>query len=73
MKAILQKVVRGENLSELEMEQTMAEILNGNASPSLIGALISALRMKGETTSEIAGAVKALRAKIPRFEVNNHR
>jgi anthranilate phosphoribosyltransferase len=72
MKAALQKVVRGEDLTAEEMEITMTRILDGKASSSLIGSLISALRIKGETIPEIAGAVKALRAKIPHFELDNH-
>ena len=68
----IQKVTRGEDLKEKEMEETMTEILEAKASPSQIGALLTALRMKGETVDEIVGAAKALRSKIHRFQLNNH-
>lgn len=72
MKTMLQKVVRGEDLTEREMETIMSRILDGKASPSLTGSILSALRIKGETVPEITGAVKALRSRIPRFVLDNH-
>lgn len=38
----------------------MAEILDGNATPSQIAGFIVALRMKGETTEELSGLVAAM-------------
>jgi anthranilate phosphoribosyltransferase len=70
--ASIQKVARGENLSEKNMEHVMAEILDARMSPSQVGALLTALRMKGETVDEIVGAAKAFRSKIHRLELNNH-
>ena len=70
--AAIQKVTRGEDLSEKEMEKTMAGILDAGFYASQISAFLTALRMKGETVDEITGAARALRAKIHRFQLNNH-
>ena len=68
----IQKVMRGEDLPEKEMEEIMASILAANVSSSQAGALLAALRMKGETVDEIVGAAKALQSNIYRFQLNNH-
>ncbi len=39
----------------------MRIIMGGDATPAQIGALLMALRMKGETVEEIAGAAEAMR------------
>ena len=72
IKESIQKVMQGENLPEKEMEALMDRILAGNVSPSQAGALLAALRMKGETVDEIVGAARALQSKIYRFQLNNH-
>jgi anthranilate phosphoribosyltransferase len=72
MKETIAKVVKGTNLTETEMEQAMATIMDGEATPSQIGAFITALRLKGETVDEITGAAKAMRAKAMHIDLNNH-
>jgi len=57
----IKKVVEGEHLSESEAEQAMAAIMDGMATPAQIAALVTALRMKGETVEEITGFVRAMR------------
>jgi len=59
----LEKVVGGNNLSEIEMKETMLTIMNGKASESQIAGLLVGLRMKGESIEEITGAARALREK----------
>src|SRR5881409_4251191 len=39
----------------------MNEVMEGDATPAQIGALLVALRMKGETADEIAGCAEAMR------------
>jgi anthranilate phosphoribosyltransferase len=46
------KVIEGEHLNEREMMAAMGEIMDGAATPAQIGALIIALRMKGETVED---------------------
>ena len=72
IKEFISKVVRGEDLTESEMEKAMAEIMTGTATPAQIGAFITALRLKGETVDEITGAARAMRAKATKINVNNH-
>lgn len=63
IKEIIAKVVERKNLSEAETISTFEEIMSGGASPSQIGAFITALRMKGETIEEITGAARVMREK----------
>lgn len=63
IKEAIGKVVCGEDLVENEMIQVMNEIMSGQASPAQIGAIIAALRIKGETVEEITGAAKVMREK----------
>ncbi len=72
IKELISKVVKGEDLTEAEMEKAMAEIMTGTATSAQIGAFITALRLKGETVDEITGAARAMRAKATKINVNNH-
>ena len=60
-RAAIGKIVAGESLAQEEAEEVMNEIMQGEATPSQIGAFLMALRMKGETTEEIAGCAMAMR------------
>jgi len=55
------KLLDGKDLTLEEAQSAMAEIFSGSVSPVLIAAFLTALRMKGETVDEIAGAAKAMR------------
>lgn len=57
----LHRVIEGETLDETEMRAAMASILSGQAGPSETAGLVVALRMRGETRSEIATAARVLR------------
>lgn len=63
------KVVAREDLTQPEMVQVMREIMGGEATPAQIGAFITALRLKGETIDEIAGAATVMREKATRIDV----
>ncbi|CAK8715079.1 Anthranilate phosphoribosyltransferase [Candidatus Electrothrix gigas] len=56
-------VVTGQDLNEEQMTATMQEIMSGQATDAQIGSFMTALRMKGETIDEIAGAVRVMREK----------
>ena len=57
----LAAVVAGNNLSRNEMQAVMRQVMSGEATEAQIGGLLIALRMKGETTEEIAGAAQVMR------------
>jgi anthranilate phosphoribosyltransferase len=59
--AIARIVVEGSDLTMLEAEAVMAEIMQGEATPAQLGAFITALRMKGETAAEITGCARIMR------------
>jgi anthranilate phosphoribosyltransferase len=56
-------VTEGRSLSQAEAAQVMEEIMTGTATPAQIGALLTALRIKGETDAEIAGMAEVMRLK----------
>lgn len=57
----IKNVVAGRDLSPAEVESAMDAILDGQASPAQIAAFVVGLRMKGESSAEIAAAAQALR------------
>tara|TARA_A100001037_G_C15139315_1_gene632834 strand:- start:2247 stop:3278 length:1032 start_codon:yes stop_codon:yes gene_type:complete len=58
----IEKLINFENLSQLESENVMNQIMSGDSTPAQIGAYLIALRMKGETVNEITGSAKAMRS-----------
>jgi anthranilate phosphoribosyltransferase len=61
IESYLPRVVAGESLSEAEMSASVDEMMRPGASEARIAALLTALRIKGETVDEIAGAAAAMR------------
>jgi anthranilate phosphoribosyltransferase len=59
----LHRVASGESLSSGEAYEAMSVLLEGNASEAAIAGFLVALRMKGETASELAGFARAMREK----------
>lgn len=62
MKQALGKLAGGVNLSRDEARSVMEVIMSGEASPSQIAGVATALRMKGETKDEITGFAEAMRS-----------
>jgi len=60
--ALLEKLVRHEDLTDAEAAAAMDEVMSGRAAPSALAALLSALVMKGERPTEIVGFARAMRA-----------
>ncbi|HIC87131.1 MAG TPA: hypothetical protein EYP03_02660 [Aquificae bacterium] len=61
--SILNRLVDFQNLNAQESYKLFLKIMEGEISPILVGAILTALRMKGETKEEIVGAAKAMREK----------
>jgi anthranilate phosphoribosyltransferase len=64
----LGRVVEGRSLSEVEMTAIIGQIMDGAATPAQVGALLAALRMKGETVEEAVGAAQAMRQRMVRVD-----
>lgn len=62
IREMIQKVVDGESLTQTEAAGAMDAIMTGEATPSQIGALMTALRIRGETEEEIAGFAESMRS-----------
>jgi anthranilate phosphoribosyltransferase len=62
------RVASGHDLSEQEMAAVTAEIMDGQATPAQIGALLTGLHVKGEVVGEIAGAARVMRDRATRVE-----
>src|SRR5581483_8471193 len=63
LKPLLAQVAVGRTLSESEAEAAFDIIMSGDATPSQMGAFLMALRVRGETVDEIAGAARIMRSK----------
>jgi len=61
LREAISKITCGEDLTTEESTLVMEEIISGRASPSLVTALLAALRTKGETVEEIVGFAKVMR------------
>ncbi|MBB6048905.1 anthranilate phosphoribosyltransferase [Armatimonas rosea] len=62
MKEVLAKVIGGHMLSEAEAEAAMGKVMAGEATPAQLGALLTALRLKGESVEELTGFARGMRA-----------
>lgn len=56
----LPQLVAGNDLSAEQMQAAVGVVMDGNAAETQIAALLTALRMKGETVEEIVGAARAM-------------
>ena len=63
LKAELEKILAGSDLTAEETGVALEKIASGNVSAVQIGAFLGALRAKGESETELAGAARILRRK----------
>lgn len=68
LKPFIAKAAMGESLTREEAREAFNILMSGEATPSQIGGLLMALRVRGETVDEITGAVETMRAKMLRVE-----
>ncbi len=59
-----------ESLSESLAALVFGAVMQGEATPAQIGGLLLALRLKGETADELAGAAQAMRNAMVRVEID---
>lgn len=67
LKDVLALLLDGKDLSASQMQSAVGCIMDGAAGDIGIAALLTALRMKGETVPEIVGAARAMRDRVTRI------
>jgi anthranilate phosphoribosyltransferase len=65
----LDKLVNRVDLSEAQTVDVMNQIMTGEATQLLVAAVLTELRMQGETVDEITGAARVMREKAHRVNV----
>ena len=70
IKEAISTLVEGKSLSFEEAYGAMEEIMTGEATPAQIASFLTALRIKGETSEEIAGMASVMRAKATPVKVS---
>jgi anthranilate phosphoribosyltransferase len=68
VRTALAAVVDGKTLSLDEARDAMGSVMDGEATPALLAALLVALRMRGETVDELAGFATAMRERVLRVD-----
>lgn len=68
LKPFIAKAAMGESLTREEAREAFNILMSGEATPSQIGGLLMALRVRGETVDEITGAVETMRDKMLRVD-----
>jgi anthranilate phosphoribosyltransferase len=65
-KPLIAKAATGASLTEAEAKAAFELIFAGSVTPAQLGGFLMALRVRGETTAEITGAVLAMRERMVR-------
>ena len=73
LREFIRLAVEGVHLSREQAASALDAMLEGSAPVAQMAALLVALRIKGETPDEIAGAAQALRSRAARVEVSPDR
>jgi anthranilate phosphoribosyltransferase len=64
IRAAIAAIVAGEVLSLAQSESAVGAIMDGEATPAQIAAILIGLRMRGESVDELVGFVRAMRARV---------
>lgn len=68
---LLEDVINGIDLSQEDAEDVMDRIMNGEWDDAQIGGFLTALRIKGETSGEIAGFASGMRSHALAFKLDS--
>jgi len=71
LQSAIRKLAAGESLSNDEARDAFELVMNGEASPVQVSALLIGMRVKGETAAEVAGVVQAMRAAMVRLPADS--
>ncbi len=69
LRGVLTRLAAGEVLGEAEAEAVFGLVLDGGVGSVALAGLLMALRVRGESLGELAGAVAAMRARMVRVAV----
>lgn len=72
MRDVLNRLIAGESLSASEAEDLMQRMMNEELTPVQLAGLLVALRIKGETSDEVVGFARAMRARARQLGVTGH-
>ena len=64
LKLLIAKAASGQSLTRDEAASAFDRMMSGEATPSQMGGLLMALRVRGETVDEITGAASTMRSKM---------
>jgi anthranilate phosphoribosyltransferase len=70
--ALIDKLLRREDLAADEASAAMAAIMDGGVPPSQVSGLLVALAMKGERPAEVVGLARTMRARATRLSRTWH-
>ncbi len=70
IESTIRKLVDGQHLSRPEMRSVLCDVMDGGATEVQKSAFLVALRMKGETADEVAGAAEAMRDRVIPLDVD---
>jgi anthranilate phosphoribosyltransferase len=72
IKEAIGTLAKGQALTRNEAALVMEEIMEGQASPAQLGAFLTALSIKGETSDEIAGWPQSCEKRPSRSKLKGH-
>jgi anthranilate synthase/phosphoribosyltransferase len=64
LKPVLDRLARGDKLSEDLAEAAFGAIIDGKSNDAQIAGMLLAMRVRGETVAELTGAVRAMRERM---------
>ena len=71
IKEVIDKLLEGKDLTEIQMIDTMNKIMEGKVSHIQIATFLTALRIKGESISEITGGARVMREKSIKLDLDH--
>lgn len=71
MKMILEQLIAGKSLTQSQAREMMESIMTGALTSAQIAALLTALRIKGESIDEITGCAQVMREKAQSIDLND--
>lgn len=72
MSTVLQTLIEQTGLTQSQSTEFFSDVMAGKIDPALLGSVLTALKIKGETADEIAGAAIAVRDYATNFPENTY-